>query len=95
MFFENDDFKSTIKEFPQIFAGLSAAGGAFALGAALKWPAPAGPHLNWLCNILLAFYHSPESSSSMLQSRNKHFIVVELNRMEIRIKAAGKSSFPM
>ncbi|CRL08248.1 CLUMA_CG020871, isoform A [Clunio marinus] len=33
------------KKFPQIFASLSAAGGAFAIGAALGWPAPAGPQL--------------------------------------------------
>ncbi|CRK97877.1 CLUMA_CG011252, isoform A [Clunio marinus] len=33
------------KKFPQIFAGLSVAGGTFALGAALKWPSPAGPQL--------------------------------------------------
>lgn len=36
--------KSTVK-WPQYIAGLSAAGGAFAVGAALGWPAPAGPRL--------------------------------------------------
>lgn len=36
--------QSTVK-WPQIVAGLSAAGGAFAVGAALGWPAPAGPRL--------------------------------------------------
>lgn len=32
-------------KWPQIVAGLSAAGGAFAVGTALGWPAPAGPVL--------------------------------------------------
>lgn len=36
--------QSTVK-WPQIIAGLSAAGGAFAVGAALGWPAPARPRL--------------------------------------------------
>lgn len=36
--------QSTLK-WPQIVAGLSAAGGAFAIGAALGWPAPIGPRL--------------------------------------------------
>ena len=36
--------QSTVK-WPQVVAGLSAAGGAFAVGAALGWPAPAGPRL--------------------------------------------------
>lgn len=35
----------TTKKWPQIVAGLSAAGGAFAVGAALGWPAPASPRL--------------------------------------------------
>ncbi|MGL5471997.1 MAG: MFS transporter, partial [Shewanella sp.] len=36
--------RSTVK-WPQVVAALSAAGGAFAVGAALGWPAPAGPKL--------------------------------------------------
>ncbi|CRK93140.1 CLUMA_CG006476, isoform A [Clunio marinus] len=36
--------QKTIK-WPQIVAALSAAGGAFAVGAAIGWPAPAGPRL--------------------------------------------------
>ena len=36
--------QKTVK-WPQFVAGLSAAGGAFAVGAALGWPAPAGPRL--------------------------------------------------
>jgi SP family facilitated glucose transporter-like MFS transporter 8 len=36
--------QDTVK-WPQIVAGLSAAGGAFAVGTALGWPAPAGPRL--------------------------------------------------
>jgi MFS family permease len=36
--------QDTVK-FPQVLAGLTAAGGAFAVGAALGWPAPAGPRL--------------------------------------------------
>lgn len=36
--------QSTVK-WPQFAAGLSAAGGAFAVGAALGWPAPVGPRL--------------------------------------------------
>lgn len=36
--------QTTVK-WPQIVAGLAAAGGAFAVGYALGWPAPAGPRL--------------------------------------------------
>jgi MFS family permease len=36
--------QKTVK-WPQVVAGLSACGGAFAVGAALGWPAPAGPRL--------------------------------------------------
>jgi MFS family permease len=40
-----DVSSQTTVKWPQIVAGLSAAGGAFAVGAALGWPAPAGPRL--------------------------------------------------
>lgn len=39
-----DSSQTTVK-WPQIIAGLSAAGGAFAVGAALGWPSPTGPNL--------------------------------------------------
>lgn len=42
--FEVSPLQTSVK-WPQIVAGLSAAGGAFAVGAALGWPAPAAPRL--------------------------------------------------
>lgn len=41
---EKNPVQSTLK-WPQIIAALSAAGGAFAVGTALGWPAPIGPRL--------------------------------------------------
>lgn len=40
-----DDTNQATVKWPQIVAGLSAAGGAFAVGTALGWPSPAGPRL--------------------------------------------------
>lgn len=42
--FDVSPVQSSVK-WPQIVAGLSSAGGAFAVGAAVGWPAPAGPRL--------------------------------------------------